>query len=319
MEYPHIQFPVGRTGRRQRLLQSGIGCRDWNRRRLRAPVCGHAETLLRCAGNDFNDSTKNRGRFANSASVSRLVVPCGRPTSVQLQRFGIGVGVSHANRFVQSTVGTWRRCFTVTRRLRDNVPAKNSSFRLEHGPGGASVSEKHFLTLYRWYLKLCWPRCNARYLKWTYVFSIDFPREVVRGESLFTNMVIDATTSSPANNCDDVFIYITDTVEPGRNSWTKISRFSRLKSIPTSALQQSSFMTAVVIWRGAYRIRQCSPIPTLRNRTFWVNDSRSWTASLDLRSMLISVLFTSNRWLLTGNLWYINRVHDAHSMRLHIT
>lgn len=45
--------------------------------------------------------------------------------------------------------------------------------------------------------------------------SIDFPREVLRGESLFTNMVIDATTSSPTSNCDDVFIYITDTVEPG--------------------------------------------------------------------------------------------------------
>lgn len=29
-------------------------------------------------------------------------------------------------------------------------------------------------------------------------------------------MVIDETTSQPSNNCDDVFVYITDTVEPGK-------------------------------------------------------------------------------------------------------
>ncbi|XP_017849848.1 major royal jelly protein 1 [Drosophila busckii] len=44
------------------------------------------------------------------------------------------------------------------------------------------------------------------------VRRIDFPREVIRGETLFTNMVIDETT---AKSCDDVFVYITDTVEPG--------------------------------------------------------------------------------------------------------
>ncbi|KAH8335631.1 hypothetical protein KR074_007384 [Drosophila pseudoananassae] len=44
------------------------------------------------------------------------------------------------------------------------------------------------------------------------VRRIDFPPEVLRGESLFTNMVIDETT---AKGCDDVFVYITDTVEPG--------------------------------------------------------------------------------------------------------
>ncbi|KAL7728009.1 hypothetical protein ACLKA6_018933 [Drosophila palustris] len=44
------------------------------------------------------------------------------------------------------------------------------------------------------------------------VRRIDFPREVLRGETLFTNMVIDETT---AKSCDDVFVYITDTVEPG--------------------------------------------------------------------------------------------------------
>lgn len=47
---------------------------------------------------------------------------------------------------------------------------------------------------------------------------IDFPREVIRGETLYTNMVIDETTSRPENHCDDVYIYITDTVEPGKNS-----------------------------------------------------------------------------------------------------
>lgn len=47
------------------------------------------------------------------------------------------------------------------------------------------------------------------------VRRIDFPREVVRGETLFTNLVIDDTMSRPENNCDDVFIYISDTVEPG--------------------------------------------------------------------------------------------------------
>lgn len=45
---------------------------------------------------------------------------------------------------------------------------------------------------------------------------IDFPPEVIRGESLFTNMVIDETSSQPSSNCDDVFVYITDTVEPGK-------------------------------------------------------------------------------------------------------
>ncbi len=45
---------------------------------------------------------------------------------------------------------------------------------------------------------------------------IDFPREVIRGETLYTNMIIDETTSRPENHCDDVYIYITDTVEPGK-------------------------------------------------------------------------------------------------------
>lgn len=42
---------------------------------------------------------------------------------------------------------------------------------------------------------------------------------MIRGESLFTNMVIDETTSQNGN-CDDVFVYITDTVEPGRKNYS---------------------------------------------------------------------------------------------------
>ncbi|XP_055852941.1 major royal jelly protein 1 [Episyrphus balteatus] len=45
------------------------------------------------------------------------------------------------------------------------------------------------------------------------VRRIDFPRQVLRGESLFTNLIIDETTSK-AGTCDDVFVYISDTVEP---------------------------------------------------------------------------------------------------------
>ncbi|XP_059611149.1 major royal jelly protein 1 [Phlebotomus argentipes] len=46
------------------------------------------------------------------------------------------------------------------------------------------------------------------------VRRIDFPPEVVRGESLYTNLIIDDTSSKIENHCDDVFVYITDTVEP---------------------------------------------------------------------------------------------------------
>ncbi|XP_053660601.1 major royal jelly protein 1-like [Anopheles marshallii] len=47
------------------------------------------------------------------------------------------------------------------------------------------------------------------------VRRIDFPTEVVRGESLFTNIVVDETTSRKENHCDDVLVYIADTVAPG--------------------------------------------------------------------------------------------------------
>lgn len=44
---------------------------------------------------------------------------------------------------------------------------------------------------------------------------IDFPKEVIRKESLFTNIIVDETTSRPENHCNDVTVYISDTVEPG--------------------------------------------------------------------------------------------------------
>uniref|UniRef100_A0A182NE21 Bee-milk protein n=1 Tax=Anopheles dirus TaxID=7168 RepID=A0A182NE21_9DIPT len=47
------------------------------------------------------------------------------------------------------------------------------------------------------------------------VRRIDFPPEVIRGESLYTNIIVDETTSRPKSHCDDVFVYITDTVAPG--------------------------------------------------------------------------------------------------------
>lgn len=46
------------------------------------------------------------------------------------------------------------------------------------------------------------------------VRRIDFPKEVVRKESLFTNIIVDETTSRPENHCDDAVVYISDTVEP---------------------------------------------------------------------------------------------------------
>lgn len=48
------------------------------------------------------------------------------------------------------------------------------------------------------------------------VRRIDFPEEVVTRDTLFTNLIIDETTSRPENYCDDVFVYITDTVSPGK-------------------------------------------------------------------------------------------------------
>lgn len=48
-----------------------------------------------------------------------------------------------------------------------------------------------------------------------FFYRIDFPADVIKSDSLLTNIVIDETTSHPENHCDDVFVYMTDTVSPG--------------------------------------------------------------------------------------------------------
>ena len=66
------------------------------------------------------------------------------------------------------------------------------------------------------YEKTCPPKILVFDLKTNQVVRrIDFPQGVLRGESLFTNLIIDETTSK-AGTCDDVFVYISDTVEPGK-------------------------------------------------------------------------------------------------------
>lgn len=77
------------------------------------------------------------------------------------------------------------------------------------------------------------------YLRFIFAYGcrIDFPREVIRGESLFTNLIIDETSSQPDNHCDDVFVYITDTAEPGELVDHKtISNTLRLRNIINSSL-----------------------------------------------------------------------------------
>ncbi|XP_075154090.1 L-dopachrome tautomerase yellow-e [Haematobia irritans] len=65
------------------------------------------------------------------------------------------------------------------------------------------------------YEKTCPPKILVFDLKTNQVIRrIDFPAGVLRGESLFTNLVIDETTAK-SGTCDDVFVYISDTVEPG--------------------------------------------------------------------------------------------------------
>lgn len=84
---------------------------------------------------------------------------------------------------------------------------------------------------------------------WHFTRSIDFPPEVVRGETLFTNMIIDETTSQPSNNCDDVFVYITDTVEPGETSWLRYVPIMRCnEDISLSLLPYFSFCIAIVVY-----------------------------------------------------------------------
>lgn len=93
------------------------------------------------------------------------------------------------------------------------MSAENFGYRSEYGPSCSQVIKFKIFSTATQAKVLC---------KYIRLFSsikirrIDFPREVIRGETLYTNMVIDETTSRPENQCDDVYIYITDTVEPGK-------------------------------------------------------------------------------------------------------
>lgn len=53
------------------------------------------------------------------------------------------------------------------------------------------------------------------YFNLIFFYRIDFPADVIKSDSLLTNIIIDETTSHPENHCDDVFVYMTDTVSPG--------------------------------------------------------------------------------------------------------
>lgn len=91
------------------------------------------------------------------------------------------------------------------------MSAKNFGYRSEYGPSCSQVIKfKTFSTATQNYV------CTSVFLFSIKIRRIDFPREVIRGETLYTNMIIDETTSRPENHCDDVYIYITDTVEPGK-------------------------------------------------------------------------------------------------------
>lgn len=112
------------------------------------------------------------------------------------------------------------------------MSAEDFSIRFEHRSSGATVNVNFVpvhvpfglrnLILFNkftvpWHFRLSHSRSPAclSFVLANSPIRIDFPPEVIRGETLFTNMIIDETTSQPNNNCDDVFVYITDTVEPG--------------------------------------------------------------------------------------------------------
>uniref|UniRef100_A0A1B0CXD0 Putative major royal jelly protein n=1 Tax=Lutzomyia longipalpis TaxID=7200 RepID=A0A1B0CXD0_LUTLO len=149
---------------------------------------------------------------------------------------------------------THDRIFVATPRLFSGVPATLSSIsRIDHGDSPAlsaypdwshhaagtksyNCSDIGLVSVYRMKLDRCnrlWAldagvsrsledfevTCPPKILVYdtdtdNVVRRIDFPSEVVRGESLYTNLIIDDTTAKRENHCDDVFVYITDTVEP---------------------------------------------------------------------------------------------------------
>ncbi|XP_012269406.2 protein yellow [Athalia rosae] len=145
----------------------------------------------------------------------------------------------------------WHRIFVATPRLRAGVPATisfiprdvpaGSSPQLQafpswewHGAGRGDLNCSGLISVYRIRLDRCnrlWVLdsgvmtsiddfttvCPPKLLVFDLqtdrlVRTIQFPRDSVRQNSLFTNLVIDETS---ATTCDDVFIYITDTANAG--------------------------------------------------------------------------------------------------------
>ncbi|XP_043269452.1 protein yellow-like [Venturia canescens] len=145
----------------------------------------------------------------------------------------------------------WHRIFIATPRLRAGVPATlsfiprdlplGSSPQLQaypswewHGAGKGDFNCSGMISVYRmradrcnrlWVLDsgintsiddfrvVCPPKILVFDLQTDrLVRQVTFPREVLRPDSLLTNLVIDDTA---ATTCDDVFIYMTDTTGPG--------------------------------------------------------------------------------------------------------
>ncbi|XP_071554033.1 dopaminechrome tautomerase [Temnothorax nylanderi] len=146
---------------------------------------------------------------------------------------------------------SWNRIFVSTPRLRAGVPATLSFFprktplgsspRLQaypswdwHGAGRGEINCSRLISVYRtrldscdrlWvvdagvmtsiddFMPVCPPKVVVFDLKTDQVVRhVTFPREVLRPDSLLTNVVIDEVS---AKTCDDVFLYMTDTLGPG--------------------------------------------------------------------------------------------------------
>ncbi|KAG5308174.1 YELL protein, partial [Acromyrmex insinuator] len=146
---------------------------------------------------------------------------------------------------------TWNRIFVSTPRLRSGVPATLSFFprnvplgsnpKLQaypswdwHGAGKGEINCTRLISVYRtrldrcdrlWvvdagvmtsiddFMPVCPPKVVVFDLKTDQVIRhVTFPREVLRPDSLLTNVVVDEVS---AKTCDDVFLYMTDTLGPG--------------------------------------------------------------------------------------------------------
>ncbi|XP_011144820.1 protein yellow [Harpegnathos saltator] len=145
----------------------------------------------------------------------------------------------------------WDRIFVSTPRLRAGVPATLSFFprnvalgsspQLQaypswdwHGAGKGEINCTRLISVYRTRLDRCnrlWvvdagvvtsvddfmPVCPPKVVVFDtktdqVVRHITFPRQVLRPNTLLTNLVIDEVS---AKTCDDVFLYMTDTAGPG--------------------------------------------------------------------------------------------------------